>query len=169
MIDVATPALRDSTRGDWGIATISSACVSTSLGSPAPSLPISKATGPRRSASARDVPLCDEVASTLTPRDLSSCNALANSIFSVGTRNSDPADARTAFQFHGLTVRSPSNRPVAPNASAERAIVPRFPGSCRPAITTSSAGIGENTFVQRERFGPHHCRDSLRSVARARR
>ena len=52
-----------------------------------------------------------------------------------GTRKTLPADARTAFGFHALTVPGRLTTPVAPKASAERRIVPRLPGSCRPART----------------------------------
>ena len=58
-----------------------------------------------------------------------------------GTRKTLPADARTAFGFHALTVPGRHRTPLAPKASAERRIVPRLPGSCRPASTsTMSSG-----------------------------
>ena len=49
-----------------------------------------------------------------------------------------PAEARTALGFHALTVPGRQITPSAPKASAERRIVPRLPGSCRPASTTIS-------------------------------
>ncbi len=81
-------------------------------------------------------------------------------------RNIDPADARRAFQFHGLTVRSPSSNPVAPNASAERAMVPRLPGSCSPAAMTTSAGAGRNTSLRANWLNFHQRGHALRRFGR---
>jgi len=51
---------------------------------------------------------------------------------SSAMRRTLPAEARTAFGFHWLTVPGRAMMPLAPKASAERRIVPRLPGSCRP-------------------------------------
>ena len=69
----------------------------------------------------------------------------------TGRRKTDPAEARRAFWFHGLTVPGRVMNPVAPKASAERMRVPRLPGSCRPAAMRMSgaAGRGED-LVERE-------------------
>ena len=69
------PAFSDSTLAVCGMNTISSACASISFGTPAPSLPMTNATDWRRSTSEIAVPLCDDVASTRTPRDLISGSA----------------------------------------------------------------------------------------------
>jgi hypothetical protein len=52
-----------------------------------------------------------------------------------------PADARTAFGFHTFTVPGKQMTPLAPKASADRRIVPRFPGSWIPA-SSSIRGVG---------------------------
>src|ERR1019366_6486089 len=48
-----------------------------------------------------------------------------------------PAAARSALGLKGLTVPFRNMMPVAPNASAARAMVPAFPGSCKPSSTTT--------------------------------
>src|ERR1022692_3303449 len=53
----------------------------------------------------------------------------------MGRRKTDPAEARTTFELKGLTVPSPRTTPALPKASEDRRIVPRLPGSCRPART----------------------------------
>ena len=72
---------------------------------------------------------------------------------SSGTRNTLPAEARTALGFHALTVPGRQTTPSAPNASAERRIVPRLPGSCRPA-STSTSGAAFSLAVEQVRPGP---------------
>ena len=99
------------------------------------------------------------------PRALISGSALASSTLTAGRRNSEPAEARSAFQFQGLTVFSPSSNPVPPKASAERAIVPRFPGSCRPAAITSSGGLGTQHILEGEPLHAHQRGYALRSLA----
>src|SRR4029077_6953056 len=54
-----------------------------------------------------------------------------------GKRKIEPAEPRRTFELYGLTVPSVRKIPAAPKASAERRIVPRLPGSCRPAATTN--------------------------------
>ena len=54
-----------------------------------------------------------------------------------GRRKTEPAEARTTLGLNGLTVPSPKTTPPAPKASADRSIVPRFPGSCTPAMANS--------------------------------
>ena len=65
-----------------------------------------------------------------------------------GSRKTEPAEARTTLGLNGLTVPSPRTTPPAPKASAERRIVPRFPGSCTPAIANSgpACGFGQHIF-----------------------
>ena len=71
-----------------------------------------------------------------------SARALPTSLAcAMGNRNTDPAEARTTFELNGLTVPSPSKTPAAPNASADRRMVPRFPGSCTPAIATRGPAV----------------------------
>src|SRR5947209_4990151 len=60
-MDAATPALSDSTFSECGIVINSFVPATTSGGKPAPSLPMSKATRPVRSACSSGLPLCDEV------------------------------------------------------------------------------------------------------------
>ena len=70
---------------------------------------------------------------------------LPSPAFARGSQAREPAEApEPAFQFHGLTVCSAMINPVAPNASAERAIVPRLPGSWRPTATMSNAGVARS-------------------------
>src|SRR5206468_7557907 len=133
----AIPAFSDSTLEECGMTTTSSISDIRSRGSPPPSLPMKMASWPVSFALERVMPLCDEVA--ISRR---SCVRIAPSIASsfvraMGTRNTDPADARTSLELKGLTVPSPSSTPAAPKASAERRIVPRLPGSCTPAIASS--------------------------------
>ena len=56
-------------------------------------------------------------------------------------RSADPADARSALGDHGSAVPRVATAPVAPNASAERKIVPTFPGSCTAASTITSGEL----------------------------
>ena len=72
---------------------------------------------------------------------------------SSGTRKTLPAEARTALGFHALTVPGRQRMPLAPNASAERRIVPRLPGSCRPA-STSTKGSGFAMIAEHVGPGP---------------
>jgi hypothetical protein len=60
----------------------------------------------------------------------------ADFAITTGSLKIDPADARITLELNALTVPSPSTTPALPNASAERRIVPRFPGSCSPTTTT---------------------------------
>src|SRR6476646_1322872 len=61
-IDAAMPAFNDSTRGECGIVTNSSARDKMSAGTPAPSLPTTSIAAPVKSAWCSGLPLCDEVA-----------------------------------------------------------------------------------------------------------
>src|SRR5579864_5720949 len=128
-IDAAMPALSDSTRGECGIVTNSSAIARISAGTPAPSLPTTIIAAPVKSASCSGLPLCDEVASTRTPCSFRADMLSPSFTRMSGSLNNDPAEPRTALELKWLTVFSPSKTARAPNASAERMIVPRFPGS----------------------------------------
>ena len=100
--------------------------------SPAPPAP------PRSTSSAGCAP-CTVVARILTPASRSQSRASFSFAQTSGIRNTLPADARTALGFQALTVPGRHTTPSAPKASADRTIVPRFPGSCSPAKTTISA------------------------------
>src|SRR4029077_2273392 len=63
-MDAAIPALSDSTRGECGIVTSSSAMDKISAGTPAPSFPTTIMAAPAKLASGRGLPLCDDVANT---------------------------------------------------------------------------------------------------------
>ncbi len=64
------------------------------------------------------------------PRERSIAAACSPSSASItGSRNSDPALARSVFGFHRATVPFTHTSPAAPNASAARATVPALPGS----------------------------------------
>ena len=77
----------------------------------------------------------------------------------MGRRKTDPAEARTTFELNGLTVPSPRTTPALPKASDERRMVPRLPGSCKPARTTigptcrRSDDIVERKFFQADERG----------------
>jgi len=118
------------------MATTSSIALMRSRGKPAPSLPTKMASGPENLAWSRDVPLCDAVATRRSPRSFIRPRASDSFVLATGSRNTEPAEARTTLGLKGLTVPSPSTTPPAPKASAERKIVPRLPGSCTPAITS---------------------------------
>ena len=118
------------------MATISVISASRSRGSPAPSLPMKMASGPVSVAWSRGVPLCDEVAISRRPSSRIWSRIPGSFACTMGSRKTDPAEARTTLELNGLTVPSPSSTPPAPKASAERKIVPRFPGSCTPAIAS---------------------------------
>ena len=133
----AIPAFSDSTFAECGMITTWSISDIRSRDSPPPSLPMKMTSGPASLASGRATPLCDEVAISRRP-----CARIAPSIGcsfvrAMGRRNTDPADARTSLELKRLTVPSPSSTPAAPKASAERRIVPRFPGSCTPAMAST--------------------------------
>src|ERR1039458_5331250 len=125
----ATAAFRLSTGPGQGIAIVASAFAIKSAGTPLPSFPITRATGPPNSASSAGFVPRAVVASTFTPASRNRSMLSSALAASSGTRNTLPADARTAFGFHALTVPGKLTTPVAPNASADRRIVPRFPGS----------------------------------------
>src|SRR5581483_5365836 len=146
--DAATPALSDSTRV-CGILTNSSMAESSSRGIPAPSLPTNEAQEHVRSESCNlrafcgllpsPSAICDERgainAMAVISRDFSSAMSSSDGSFMTGSRNTEPAEARITFVFHWLTVPSMEITEPAPNASAERIIVPKFPGSWIPAAT----------------------------------
>lgn len=117
--------------------TISSMAETKSRGNPDPSLPMKTAAGPRKSTSCKTLPLCDDVANSLTPAALSWGRISATLMRANGSRNNDPAEARTTFGLKGLTEFSPMIIPPPPKASAERMIVPRLPGSWIPTTPTS--------------------------------
>ena len=105
----------------------------TSFEIPAPSLPMMNAIGPRRSASTIEAPASATqayIGIRFSARVRSSETFASETI---GSRKLDPAEARSAFWFHGLTLPGVSKTPLAANASADRMIVPTLPGSCSPA------------------------------------
>ena len=61
------------------------------LSNPAPSLPIKKATWPPRFACVSKVPLCDEVAQSLTPRVRNVSMRFSDSALTTCNRKTDPA------------------------------------------------------------------------------
>ncbi len=133
----AIPAFSDSTRGECGTMISSSISAMSFLSSPAPSLPMKIAIWPLRSAFGSAVPLCDEVATSLMPR----AAQLFDHAFQVGFQSCNPKNGSSRSPNHfavvKLTVPSPKTTPAAPKASADRRIVPRFPGSWSPATTSS--------------------------------
>src|SRR5690606_16314815 len=54
----------------------------------------------------------------------------------IGTRNTDPALARTAFGFHGSTPSPQNSTAATPAASATRTRVPALPGS--PTVSSTN-------------------------------
>ncbi len=88
---------------------------------------------------------CELAATILTPATL---NCASNTGIAIprntGKRKPDPADARKAFGDQGSALPRVLTTPVAPNASADRTIVPTFPGSCTAAITTTSTASPRN-------------------------
>ena len=56
----------------------------------------------------------------------------------TGSRRLLPIDPRSAFQPNGSADAPAAIKPVAPPASATRAIAPTFPGSCTSTATTTS-------------------------------
>src|ERR1035441_7746123 len=133
----ATPALSDSTCAACGMASVSSIWRVSSRARPAPSLPMKMASGSFHEICGSGVPWCDEVASRRTPCPRRSGMSSTEEICKQGKRKIEPAEPRRTFELYGLTVPSVRKTPAAPKASAERRIVPRLPGSCRPAATTN--------------------------------
>ena len=80
-----------------------------------------------------------------------------------GRRKMLPAEARIDFGFQPLTVPGNDMTPSAPNASAERMMVPRFPGSWMPASTAISA----TAFRRAKARGPRSSRATQRVQRRA--
>ncbi len=150
-------ALRLSTGPGMGMAMKLSARAMRSAERPAPSLPIMTAQGPTRLASVAGMGLRVSVgpepgataARRLILRDLSR-RISAGVTATTGTRKTDPAEARRAFWFQGLTVPAVVRTPVAPKASAERMRVPRLPGSWSAAAMSRSEAVarlcGERVF-----------------------
>ena len=109
---------------------------------PAPSLPIISAQGATRYASIAGVALVERA--TAAKRRMSASFKLAVMLESesrrMGMRKTEPAEARTAFAFHGLTQSGVSHTCAMPKASADRRRVPRLPGSCSDSTTRWMAG-----------------------------
>ena len=110
-------------------------------GTPLPSLPMRRAAGPAMSTRSAGCAARAVVEKIFTPASRRRWRHSFSPAASSGTRKTLPAEARTAFGFHALTVPGRLTTPVAPKASAERRIVPRLPGSCRPASTTTSGAV----------------------------
>src|SRR4029077_7483184 len=144
--DAATPAFKDSTASLIGIEIVASAACSTSGGRPAPSLPINIAAGSRKSALSSLTSLAASSdrapAAIIFTRAILNCASKTGTAIprSTGNRSAEPAEARNAFGDKGSAVPRAATTPVAPNASADLIIVPTFPGSCTPTITTTSGG-----------------------------
>src|SRR5207244_13203010 len=81
-------------------------------------------------------------ASTRNPEPRSAVVAgRASTWRTTGTWNSDPAAARTVLGLYTSTEAGESTTPSDPLASAERRIVPAFPGS-RTSTNTATNGDG---------------------------
>ena len=111
----ATPAFSDSTfggmRDGYGVVHLGEQLFRR----PAPSLPIKIANDPDKSTSPSGLVLCDDVAIIMLISALSSAaTLLPNLAFAIGSRNTDPADARITFELKAPAVPSPSRTPPAP-------------------------------------------------------
>ena len=124
----AIAALRDSTCPLIGIATIRSAASRIGAETPAPSLPRTSARrgGEARRAPRSRHPLPPPTAAYSTPGACPGRSAASAS--RTGSRNDDPAAARTTFGPHGSAVPGRVTTPPAPSASAARISVPDVPG-----------------------------------------
>src|ERR1035441_2745044 len=140
-IPAAMAAFRDSTP-TVGMKTSSAAERSASL-TPRASLPTIKPQRAVKSTSATERIAAPARAGTPAySSTLFCCSAARASVASTpcryGTRNREPAEARRVLGFHGLTDPLRKRMPVAPKASAARAIAPALPGSCNPSRTTTN-------------------------------
>lgn len=141
MIVAAIATFKLSLRPRCGMVTHVSAPKDSSR--PRASLPIARHTLPDRSASSRATvrpSSCDDVPTTEYPASRTSLNEASST---TATWNTAPADARTTFGFVGSTLPVLNSTPDAPNASADRKMVPRFPGSLTASHhTTQSFAAG---------------------------
>ena len=124
-----------------------SALAAKSSGTPFPSFPMTRATGRARFTRSAGSAPCAVVARILHAQPRA---ASAQNISSVRRHHRQPKHAPRRCPY---SLRIPcahgSGRhitPSAPNASADRRIVPRFPGSCSPASTSTS---GADSFDRR--------------------
>src|SRR5690606_8805768 len=127
----ATAAFSDSTSPSIGRVTEPSQRATTGSGSPCASAPTSTATAPSSSAApSGGSPPCPTVASTGTPlRPQPSSTSSSSTDSTTGTRNTEPAVARTVFGLRTSTDPVVSTTPAQPVASATRTSVPALPGS----------------------------------------
>ena len=151
-----------------GMRTAASAERTSSGGRPAPSLPTRSAAGPRQSAShgARLRTHPDDAAYTRTPATRSCASRIGVATpRRMGRRSAAPADARSALGPNGFAVPMPpaeqAAAPVAPKASAVRTSAPTLPGSCTPAISSTS-GVPRSRSSSVAARRPHQRRDALR-------
>ena len=93
----AIPAFSDSTRGECGIMISSSISATSFLSNPAPSLPMKMVIGSLRSAFGSGVPLCDDVATSLTPWLCNFAVTSFKSALSAARRKTEPAEALTTL------------------------------------------------------------------------
>ncbi len=125
-----------------GIVTCASAISIHSAANPAPSFPIITAQAPLKSISCAATTRALRTHSRNQPHSPRLQPSISDAATATtGTRNTLPTLARSAFWFHALTVPGVVNTPVAPNASADRTSVPRFPGSCNPAAIKINAAV----------------------------
>ena len=120
--------------------TVSCTAAIVVCGTPAPSPPSTIAVGSRRSsfgqrrAAARHGRDQSRTPSSCADATTSDSEPRA----AIGRRNVPPIAPRSAFQLNGFAEPSIATTPDAPNAAAARTIAPTFPGSCRPASTSTS-------------------------------
>ena len=122
------PAFSDSTRSECGIAITSSASAISSLEMPCAFAADEDGASLRQVGFVQRNALVGRRGQILAPCSRRFRTASADSIFATGKRNREPAEARMTFGLMALTVPSMVKTPDAPIASAERMIVPRFPG-----------------------------------------
>ena len=113
---------------------------STSRSRPCGSEPITIATGGSRTPWSNGSPPVTSVPTTVTPASRSASTASSSwPYWTIGTRNTEPAEARTAFGPHGSAPPTTTTASAA-TASAARTRVPRLPGSLTPARTSTTDG-----------------------------
>jgi hypothetical protein len=145
-----------------GIRTGKSASFSQNSLSPYCSLPITTASGPRRSASEYSFVAAGVVATARIPRARSQARTGALSATTSGTEKSTPVEARTTFGLKGSVTGSQTITASQPAASALRRIVPRLPGFSMPS-TTSRNGSRPGAGAGRSSKPRCHCGATARS------
>src|SRR5258708_5743927 len=139
MSAAAIATLSDSTRACIGIVTVSCSAAMVTADTPAPSPPSTIAVGSRRWTFGRGVPPRGTAAMRRTPSSRADATTSdSEPRAAIGSRNVPPMPPRSAFQLNGFADPSIATTPDAPNAAAARMIAPTFPGSCRPASTSTS-------------------------------